>query len=853
MDDSQLAAHPETDAATLRDIAERTPLARPLVAVHPRAYPDLLTWLGALDDPAVDAALGHRGQTEAVSHSVPVQAQVPIEATVVPAVRPARDAGAGLSNVPRAGHRVPSVKGDARRSFTAIGVGLAAGLVCVALAAPFVPRGMAWLSLPWVGGEAAQPGLGGGEPVEPALFTEGARVGWSIDAADLVPERPDVGPAVFDLGIATDNDAAQFLGREVLDAGSVWIVNVAYRSDLSEQTPLVEQGRVVAIDPMSGEVAWTLDPSITSCENAGEGSVACYAPTTSELVLVDSATGSVRWRAPGGAPNTATEGDVVVACGVGEAVGLDLETGRELWRSPTLVEGGHWMDCEAANGLLIVDIATASTVLETATGNLVAQAPYGGLLIEDGRVWVSSAAEAEVVREDLVDWRETFPFWRPEGSQGRYYLEWSEQSMRGVDPGTGAILWAVETTWTGDLKLASTSTADRFVMADASLVTIIDPTGVADSVVLPLPGWIGESATVSVLGDGVVSVTSGNRVLALDPFAGVPLWELDVQGASVDLSTGDSPLLVSSDRQTLSRIVPARPAASGETVQVTLPDEVPQCPGDTIELARAELSNGWVLVCGYYADQPTYLAVHSDSTGDLVAQNAYTSDGTLVTEAVVYDPDLARYTATLGDGSVLWLEHTPATLGLRDASGVTTVQESVLYIFFVELGEGGVAQGTGDFDVAAPDHTAQSQVNYFSEIVRRSEEARAELGPAVAAVRECTQADGDYSEQIATIASVRDNRAELLAAIQAAPVDLVPDGTELVDELSAALSVSYEADLSYLDAAVSADAFGCDPANGDFGSEFTQPATDTKTAFAEHWNSVIAPQFGVPTVSRESL
>lgn len=52
--------HPLTDAATLHRIAAEAPWLRARVAAHPNAYPDLLAWLGALGDPAIDAALARR-------------------------------------------------------------------------------------------------------------------------------------------------------------------------------------------------------------------------------------------------------------------------------------------------------------------------------------------------------------------------------------------------------------------------------------------------------------------------------------------------------------------------------------------------------------------------------------------------------------------------------------------------------------------------------------------------------------------------------------------------------------------------------------------------------------------------
>ncbi|WP_425956653.1 hypothetical protein [Xylanimonas sp. McL0601] len=55
------ALDPATPLADLALIVQESPHLRPLVAANPSTYPALLDWLGALGDPAVDAALRTRG------------------------------------------------------------------------------------------------------------------------------------------------------------------------------------------------------------------------------------------------------------------------------------------------------------------------------------------------------------------------------------------------------------------------------------------------------------------------------------------------------------------------------------------------------------------------------------------------------------------------------------------------------------------------------------------------------------------------------------------------------------------------------------------------------------------------
>ena len=58
------AEDPGTPPLRLQELATDEPIARPAVAANPAAGPELLTWLRALDDPAVNEALRRRAQVE---------------------------------------------------------------------------------------------------------------------------------------------------------------------------------------------------------------------------------------------------------------------------------------------------------------------------------------------------------------------------------------------------------------------------------------------------------------------------------------------------------------------------------------------------------------------------------------------------------------------------------------------------------------------------------------------------------------------------------------------------------------------------------------------------------------------
>ncbi|MFJ7748953.1 hypothetical protein ACIQXM_03225 [Arthrobacter sp. NPDC097144] len=58
------AEDPGTPPLRLQELATDQPIARPAVAANPAAGPELLSWLRAMDDPAVNEALRRRAQVE---------------------------------------------------------------------------------------------------------------------------------------------------------------------------------------------------------------------------------------------------------------------------------------------------------------------------------------------------------------------------------------------------------------------------------------------------------------------------------------------------------------------------------------------------------------------------------------------------------------------------------------------------------------------------------------------------------------------------------------------------------------------------------------------------------------------
>lgn len=899
MDDLQRAANPLTTAAELQAVASRSPAARPLVAMHPNAYPDLLAWLASLGDPAVTSALARRsGGTQGLVEDTLLAAKAseagqPSAGTVASSATQPGDAtlAAVAASDPRpdstptklpAGLSSQATK--RRRRTVPVVIGLVVGLLLAGgAAAVFIPR---LTQDQATASDDSSADHGSADPAEsesaaaeaadaePATFLDGGQVSWTLDASDVLPPGRDGMHAAFSIAAEVDEMIAA-PGGSLDEVNGVWVVAAGYTSGWEGIDSLPSTSTLVGIDTENGEVIWRFDgEQVTGCVPVAEANlVACSSYDSESTVGIDVETGEEIWRTPSSGLLDASNG--VVGYQDLKGVGaMDGATGRDLWRVEAVPLPAEVLFLEVRGELLASAFEDGERVYDLRTGDLLAEVKQGSVTLLEDRALMSvlGYVESDAIiynasKAVQVEDMDSSPDYVVESLGGTVWVEYDDTAVWSRDVASGEYVWRVERSAQpvpGAATIAR-GDAERIVLdADGAIITV-NPSvpGSGDAVVSNDPSWVTSSPdgwstdAITPLDDGVVAISQDGRVGAFDGFTGEALWEMDIPGAAVSFPPRGELAVISTDHTTLSRIVPGRSAPAVSSA-VVLPEDVPECPGDTILLARAELPNGWVLVCGYYAGQPTYMAVHLNGTGTGGSSGTTTTatgghSGDFVSETVVYDAASGRYTATGSDGAVVWLDYAPATLGWRSAEGVTLAQESVVYIFFVELGEGGEAQGTGDYDVEAPERTAEAQVAYFSEILRRSEAARAELGPAVAAVRECTASDGDYSSQIATIESVRDNRSELLAAIQAAPVDQVPDGTALVDELSAALTASYDADVAYLDWAEDADSNGCDPNGGDIAASYTERAGVTKTTFAEHWNSTIAGEFGVPEVSRESL
>ncbi|MHA3724679.1 variant leucine-rich repeat-containing protein [Leucobacter sp. HY1910] len=293
----------------------------------------------------------------------------------------------------------------------------------------------------------------------------------------------------------------------------------------------------------------------------------------------------------------------------------------------------------------------------------------------------------------------------------------------------------------------------------------------------------------------------------------------------------------------------AQPAGS-----VSIPDSISvDCPADTILLAWGEFADGWVLVCGVSMNEPTFMAYQAPGSKQvLYSLGAKQPTGADAKAAVHWDAGLSRYSAELEGGDRVTLDYDIGTAVRRDSGDRKTIdqQRFVRYIF-VPLGEkvrtvGDASRGDGAFDVQAPEDTAEDQVRYMIEVLEKAYSGRALVKDALPKLQYCTASAGGYSDTVSAMQTVRDNRAELLSALDAMPVDKIPEGSALLDDLYDAIDASHRANIEYVAWAEQANANGCASLSS-AGERAAAESDPPKERFASRWNRVVAPKFGVRT------
>lgn len=284
---------------------------------------------------------------------------------------------------------------------------------------------------------------------------------------------------------------------------------------------------------------------------------------------------------------------------------------------------------------------------------------------------------------------------------------------------------------------------------------------------------------------------------------------------------------------------------------IALPDGFARCPDSTVPLAWAEFGAGWALVCGEDEDTPSFAEVKLPSkSGTFLSEGSDNPTSSAAKTAVAWNDDLGRYIVTLSDATQATLDYEIGTITVRDPVARTTVAQHRLdrYVFMPKGTDvrttADAAQNAGAFGVQAPTATAEDQVRYMIQVLEIAYQGREIVKQALPKLQACSAGPGGYADTIAQMEALRDNRATVLQALDAMPVDLIPEGQLLLDDLRQGIEYSHQANGEYVAWANAANAQGCAQLSA-AGQAAVNASDPPKQRFAERWNRVIVPQFGV--------
>jgi hypothetical protein len=180
-----------------------------------------------------------------------------------------------------------------------------------------------------------------------------------------------------------------------------------------------------------------------------------------------------------------------------------------------------------------------------------------------------------------------------------------------------------------------------------------------------------------------------------------------------------------------------------------------------------------------------------------------------------------------------------------------TTRYTVESNYFADSGPGGPGEGTAAYGLDAPGETAADQVGYLVAILEKSGEARAMVNSVLAPLNACSVSAND----VQNLVILTQARTDLLAALRSTPVDQVPDGANVLAQLTSAIELSETADIGYVNAGQQMSAGDCSGGKGTYRNAINvaNQAEAAKVAFVNTWNATIAGQFGVRTFTAKDI
>lgn len=603
-------------------------------------------------------------------------------------------------------------------------------------------------------------------------------------------------------GVAVDFET----GRSIIDA---------------KACPVLTGRAVLRVDPSAGAGIPAQAPApgggtVTISRAEWSGFRLADAPPPQPLTLLDVQTG--------------TSDQYGSRAGTAKLTAIDAATGRPAWTT-ALEVAVTVQDGVASGGLVSFD---GQRLLVLNDGRVRAVEPATGAVL-----WTATSPEAHQVSRTA------------DGT----LLIGNYQGTAALDPNTGAQLWSLP----GEirpapgrdgredlLQLATDPEADqdfvaRLVPADRPVKTRAVPDGAPSC-----PAGMSPISWTRYEGGSILLCRQDQRYVVVMPEH--PDWaatELTFvpggyqvafdNGVRMRSSLGGSAIEIAENGQTrLAPTIQSWTDAAGKA-SFAAPKDLATCPAGSWPISLSVFDGGWLLVCGTGPAQPT-------------AMSYLTGGNRRDTDRVSFGN--GGYCGEW-DATKVCAYHAPAMVSER--TGANEVQHSVSSDYFTGRGAGGSGKGTGSFGVESPRDNDKDQVRYLRQILQKSMTGRSNLDAAVNQVRGCT----DLAEAITTLRSVTANREELLAALEATPLNAVPDGAVLVARLRTALQLSRDSDRVWVQWAESEQASGCAQSTGNPLYQqvvgMNHEVARAKDDFLAIWNKKTAPAYGAPTFSRSQI
>ena len=828
----------QTSAVRLSEIATAYPEFAAQIDAHPSAYPELRQWIAAQQ-----------------------AAQTPGSANPADAFCDTATLSATTAIVPSEG--LGPIERNNRR---ADALGFAAGSAALVLMIGGVALVDSLIGAPPQGNSSSPVAVAAG--FDAVTFRDGLSEGWSVQGSALTTSDTNwLGhlPRMQAIHVPRTEQPLQIDGAVIMGT-----------------LPGGLDSELFMLDTQTGEVIWSESGRISCLPNESTRSARCAISdgTSTDVVTLDASGERERFSVDGDRWGMALQGDNIVLTGGGSVLSVDT-SGQVIWESED-VAGVSFGLLQTSDSFVLAYNSQVWRLIDK-TGRTVHQsdaAPAqtgafdacGPMLTEEKLILVgtlcNSSTELAEINVEVKPDVDPLSIRQVSGDDGTWLFS-QEGNVVSLDEVTGEPRWNAPGSVPGhaqEAQVVAGSAGDALILQSESgsiqLVSLASGELLASASadrgdeIVALPNAIAHFGVNSL----TVRILDPDTLVELDarPWTPPPNYVEAIGGVNgvMVASVSCADCSVAEGSHVISGYTFYGPADDGSVVLPAaseIPSGIPECPAETKLLAWAELADGWVLVCGVDLDRPSYVAMQSSpGSTTLVSRGATDPLGAEALAAVIWDADLGRYIAQMQDDSELILDHTIGTATLRDASGsITSAQHRfVRYIFVlldnVPLTAADAALASGAYGVQAPEETAEDQVRYLIQVLEKSYEGRALVKETLPILEKCSAEPGSYADTVTQMRAVYDNRAELLASLDATPVSLIPEGTQLLDDLRLAIDLSRRANVEYVAWAEATDRSGCTQLSAE-GRQYADASDAPKERFAARWNRIVAPQFGVRT------